>query len=75
MEALDTVERNRSWIAKHYDELRAEYEGRVFAVKDQRVLESSDNVEHLLEDVAKKGEDMALITVESIPRKGVAYIL
>jgi hypothetical protein len=31
--------------------------------------------EHLLEDVAKKGEDMALITVESIPRKGVAYIL
>lgn len=75
MEALGKVERNRNWITKHYDELRAKYEGKVFAVKDQRVLESSDNVEHLLEDIAKKGEDMALITVESIPRKGVAYIL
>lgn len=75
LEALGKVERNRNWIAEHYDELRAKYEGKVFVVRDQKVLESSDNIEHLLEDVRKKGEDTALLTIESIPRKGVTYIL
>jgi len=75
LEAIEKTEKNRNWIAKNYDKLRAQYEGRVFAVKDEKVVESSDNVEHLLEEVNKKGEDTALLVIESIPRKGVAYIL
>ncbi|MDG6991535.1 MAG: hypothetical protein JRM99_09010 [Nitrososphaerota archaeon] len=75
LEAIEKTEKNRKWIARNYDKLRTQYEGRVFAVKDENVLESSDNVEHLLENVSKKGEDTALLVIESIPRKGVAYIL
>jgi Family of unknown function (DUF5678) len=75
LEAIEKTEKNRNWIAKNYDKLRAQYEGKVFAVKDERVVESNDNVEHLLEEVNKRGEDTALLVIESIPRKGVAYIL
>jgi hypothetical protein len=75
LEAIEKTEKNRDWIARNYAKLKVEYEGKVFAVKDERVIESSDNVEHLLEEVNKKGEDTALIVIESIPLKGVAYIL
>lgn len=34
LKALEQTEKNRSWIARHYDELRMKYEGKVFAVKD-----------------------------------------
>jgi hypothetical protein len=75
LEAIEKVEKTRRWIADNYSKLGAKYQGKVFAVKDETVIESSDNVEHLLEEVNKKGEDTALLVVESIPRKGVAYIL
>lgn len=75
LEAIERVEKTRHWIAKNYAKLSAKYQGKVFAVKDETVIESNDNVEHLLEEVNKKGEDTALLVIESIPRKGVAYIL
>lgn len=74
-EVLEKTEKNREWIAKHYDELRKKYKGKVFAVKDERVIEDSDNVEQLLEKVDKKGEDAAYLVIESIPQEGIAYIL
>jgi Family of unknown function (DUF5678) len=75
LEAIEKTEKNRNWIANNYDKLRTQFEGKVFAVKDERIVESSDNVERLLEEVNKRGEDTALLVIESIPRKGVAYIL
>lgn len=74
LEAIEETERNRKWIAKNYDKLRIQYEGKVFAVKGEKVVGSSDNVENLLEEVNKKGESTALL-VESIPKRGVTYIL
>ena len=75
LEAIKKTEKNKNWIARNYAKLKAEYEGKVFAVDNERVVESSDNVEHLLEEVSKKGEDTGFLVIESIPRKGVAYIL
>ncbi len=75
LKTLEEMEKSRNWIGKHYDELRAKYEGKVFAVKDERVVYSNESVTSLLEDVKKKGEDTALLVIESIPHKGVAYIL
>ncbi len=75
LKTIEATEKSRNWISKHYDELRVKYEGKVFAVKGEDVVDSSDSVTTLLEDVKKKGEDTALLVIESIPQKGVAYIL
>lgn len=75
LKAIKAREKSLNWISKHYDELRTKYEGKVFAVKDESVVDSNDSVTTLLEDVKKKGEDTALLVIESIPQKGVAYIL
>jgi len=75
LKAIEATEKSRNWISKHYDELRAKYQGKVFAVKDEAVIDSNASVTDLLEDVKKKGEDTALLVIESIPQKGVAYIL
>lgn len=75
LKAIEKIERSRNWISRHYDELCTKYEGKVFAVKDESVVDSSDSVTTLLEDVKRKGEDTALLVIESIPQKGVAYIL
>jgi len=75
LEALEKTEKNRNWIGEHYGELRTKYEGKVFAVKDEAVIESSGNITDLLENVKKKGEDSSLLLVDSIPPKGVVYIL
>lgn len=75
LKAIEATEKSRNWISKHYDELRAKYEGKVFAVKGDNVVDSNASITALLEDVSKKGEDTAFLVIESIPQKGVAYIL
>lgn len=75
LKTIEATEKSRNWISKHYDELRTKYEGKVFAVRGESVVDSSDSVTTLLEDVKKKGEDTAFLVIESIPQKGVAYIL
>ena len=75
LKAISATEKSRNWISKHYDELRTKYQGKVFAVKDETVIDSNASVTELLEDVQKRGEDTALLVIESIPQKGVAYIL
>ena len=73
--AIENTEKNRQWIGSHRDELSAKYEGQVFAVMDEQVVGTSENLEDLLQEMKKRGEDSAFFVIESIPRKGVAYIL
>jgi len=75
MKALDAAEKSNEWIRKNYEHLRTNYQGKVFAVKDERVVESSESITDLVEQVKKKGEDSASLLIESIPPKGVVYIL
>ncbi len=75
LKTIEATEKSRNWISKHYNELRAKYEGKVFAVKGESVVDSSDSITALLDGFQKKGEDTSLLVIESIPQKGVAYIL
>ena len=75
VEALDEMEEQRKWVNEHYDELREKYEGKVFAVKDKKVIITSGSITELLEEAKKIGEDPTLLFVDSIPPKGVSFIL
>lgn len=74
-EVLKHTERSNTWIREHYQELKANHEGEVFAVRDEKLVATNKNVVALMEDVKKKGEDPLFLVVGSVPRKGVTFIL
>lgn len=75
LNALETTEKNRAWVSKNYEQLRNKYQGKVFAVKDEQVVASKERITELVDEVNTKEADAALVLMESIPPKGVVYIL
>ncbi len=72
---LEEVEKAREWIKAHYDELRAKYEGKIFAVRGDKVVSASGHIHEVLKEVQEKGEDPLLLVLDSIPSKDVSFIL
>ena len=68
-------EKNEKWFSAHQEELEQKYGSKFFAIKNQGVLATEEEIEKLLELVEEKGEDINLVFITSIPPKGVAAIL
>lgn len=75
LKSLEKAAEDSEWVSKNYDELRKKYEGKVFAVKNKKVIEGADTVEELGRKLEAKGEDVAFLLVESIPPKNTSFIL
>lgn len=75
IELLKKAQENSEYVSKNFDELRKKYEGKVFAVKDQKVIHDAKKIEDLLRGLEEKGEDMAFLLIESIPPKNLSFIL
>ncbi len=75
LKSLKRAAEDGEWVSKNYDELRERYEGKVFAVKNKRVVESADTVEELRTKLEAKGEKMGFLLIESIPPKDASFIL
>lgn len=75
LRALDQTEKSRMWISRNYGELRKKYEGKAFAVVDEKVISAKDSIVDLVNEVKGKGIDSPNLLVESIPPKGVVFIL
>ncbi|MEM2842141.1 MAG: DUF5678 domain-containing protein, partial [Thermoproteota archaeon] len=74
-ELLKTIKEDSKWISQEYNELRGKYEGKVFAVRNKNVIEQGESIEELLDKLEKKGENVAFLLIETIPRKDVSLIL
>lgn len=75
LESLGKAAEDCEWVSEKYDELRKKYENKVFAVKNKKVIEDADTVEELRRKLETKGEDMALLLIETIPPKNTSFIL
>ncbi len=75
LKALEAIEKNREWVSKNYQMLQSKYQGKVFAIKDKQIVAVSGNITELVDEVRAKGQDSATLLLESIPPKGVVYIL
>ncbi len=75
LKSLEKAEKDSEWVSRNYDELRKKYEGRVFAVKNRKVIEDADTVEKLRTKLEAKGENVAFLLIESIPPKDASFIL
>jgi hypothetical protein len=75
LEILRKSEGDSKWVSEEYDKLRTKYEGKVFAVRNKNVLSHADTVEELVKKLEDMGEDVGLILVETIPQRGLSFIL
>ena len=75
LKSLSKAAEDSEWVSKNYDELRKKYEGKVFAVRNKKVIEGADTVEKLRMELEAKGEDVAFLLIESIPPKDASFIL
>ena len=75
LESLEKAAEDSEWVSKKYDELIKKYEGKVFAVKNGKVIEDAATVEELCKKLEAKKEDTAFLLIESIPPKNASFIL
>ncbi|MCK4478850.1 hypothetical protein KAU88_10070 [Candidatus Bathyarchaeota archaeon] len=74
VELLQELDRDSNWVSENYDILQ-KYQGKVIAVRGQKIIAIQDSIEELLEVLEQKKEDPALLLIEAIPQKDVAFIL
>ena len=74
-EVLKRTGKSREWIKEHYEELRAKHAGEVFVVRDEQLVATSKNILELLKEIEKKGENPTFLVMDSIPPKGLSFIL
>lgn len=72
---MKMFEKNTEWLSKNCDELQEKYDGKVFAIKDQRVIQTADTVEELIKKLEAKNEDITFLLVEKLPPRDVSFIL
>jgi len=75
LESLEKAVEDSEWVSRKYDELIKKYEGKVFAVKNGKVIEDAATVEELCKKLEAKKEDTAFLLIESIPPKNASFIL
>lgn len=75
LELLRMFEADNEWISKSYEELKKKHEGKVFAVKNKKVVHEAETVDDLLKGLEKEGKNMAFLLIETIPPKNVSFIL
>ena len=75
LQMITKMETNVKWFNLHYTEIRERYENKFIAIKDDHIIAEDDNVENLIENIEKQGEDPGLTLIEFIPEKGTVLIL
>ena len=63
------------WLDANYEEIRKKYQDKFIAVKDDKVIAYSDDLDTLINKLTFMREDLSRVLIEFIPRKGVEYIL
>lgn len=70
VEAFRLSEENLKWLKENYDRLKREYNGKWVVIKDQRVYESRDTFDEILE-IARK-QDPNSILIEYLQKEQIA---
>lgn len=74
-EEVKRIESDIDWVAKNFERLSHEYEGKYIAVKEEHVVADSDDFEELLRMLRERGVDPRSVYVDSIAPRSFACIL
>ncbi len=72
---LKFVETESRWVSDNLEQLKAQYEGQVFAIRGKQVIASSDSIVLLVQQLQEMGENLEETVIESIPPRNLAFIL
>lgn len=72
---FERIEEDSQWLNDNFDTLKKELEGKVFAVKERRIIAAEDNIVILIKKLTEMGENPEEILIESIPPPEVGFIL
>ncbi len=75
LELLKASEEDSKWLSEEYEKLRSKYEGKVFAVRNKKVVCHADTVEELTDKLQRTGENVGFVLIETIPPKDLSFIL
>jgi hypothetical protein len=76
LELLRNFEESSKWFHNHLNSLREQgFSGKFVAIKESKPLTSEENLDNLIKNVEKKGEDPAFIFMEFVHPKGYTLIL
>ncbi len=73
--SLKFIETESRWVSDNLEKLKAQFEGKVFAVRGKRVIASSDSIVLLVQQLEETGENLEETVIESIPPRDLAFIL
>ncbi|ODS35904.1 hypothetical protein BEH94_00135 [Candidatus Altiarchaeales archaeon WOR_SM1_SCG] len=73
--SMERFEKDGDWFCDRFNEFQKKYAGKVIAVKNQKIIVVTTKLDDLLKKIRSRGEDPADVYIDSIPEKGVAYIL
>jgi hypothetical protein len=74
-ELFEIHEKSEKWFNDHIGEFEHKYGSKFFAIKNQEILATDENLERLIKTIEEKGEDINKVFIASIPPKGLAAIL
>ena len=76
MSVLRNFEKDSEWFHKNVNKLREEgFEGKFVAVKNSKTLASDKNVDLLINEIEKKGENPSYVFIEFVHPEGFTLIL
>jgi hypothetical protein len=75
LEGLNAVVRDSKWFGENFDEFKRRFEGKIIAVKDEKIFSVGDDIQELCNKIEGKREDPCWIYISSIPPKDVVFIL
>lgn len=75
LELLGISEENLNWLNDNYSKIQEEFASKVVAIKDRKVVASSDNVEELLNILKNNKINEEEVLIESVRSKGEIVIL
>ena len=76
MSVLRDFERDSEWFHKNVNKLREDgFEGKFVAVKNSKTFASDKNVDLLINEIEKKGENPSYVFIEFVHPEGFTLIL
>ena len=72
---IKRIESDIDWVAKNFEHISHEHEGKYIAVKESQVVAESDDFEELLRMLEGRGIDPRSVHIDSIAPRSFACIL
>ena len=74
IEINKNFENNFHWFIKHYEQLKVDFENKIIAIDDNKVIDSDIDIELLLQRLREKYGDIRQILIKYI-KKNQSYMM